>query len=234
MPNNLGFSTDVNAVRSLVEWSGTQVLDVGCGPGRLSRDLAGLGAIVRGFEPDPIQAEKNQEAEPCPGVTFSQGKAENLPVDAATLDVVILSRSLHHVPADGMDKALTEARRVLKPSGTLLILEPDIHGQFSQLIRPFHDETVVRAQALAALDRQEDHFATMEELWFTSEMTFESFPAFKAHMIGMSFNDIVAERIEQPEVAAAFEAGRVDSGYRFTNPTRIRVYRNPRPAPDES
>lgn len=227
MPVNLGISNDVDALRSLVEWSGKQVLDVGCGAGHLSIGLAGLGAIVRGFEPDPIQAEKNRQLDSTSGVTLAQAGAEDLPVDEHSVDVVVLSRSLHHVPAESMDDALTEARRVLTSDGILLILEPDIHGQFSQMIRPFHDETVVRAQALEALDRQGDKFTSMDELWFTTEFRIESFDAFKARMIGMSFNDIVAERIEQPEVAAAFEAGRTEDGFRFTNPTRIRVYKNP-------
>jgi len=93
------------------------------------------------------------------------------------------------------------------------------------MIRPFHDETVVRALALEALDRAAPMFDRVEESWFSSEARFESFEAFKARMIGMSFNDIVAERIEQPEVEAAFEAGRVDDGFRFTNPIRIRLFR---------
>ncbi|MCO4748075.1 MAG: class I SAM-dependent methyltransferase [Proteobacteria bacterium] len=225
MPVNLGITTDVEALRGLVDWNGKQVLDVGCGPGALGRDLAGLGATVRGFEPDPVQAEKNRAAEAVDGVTLAEAPAQDLPVESSSVDVVVLSRSLHHVPADAMDDALAEARRVLKDDGVLLILEPDIHGQFSQLIRPFHDETVCRAQALQALDRQAERFTTMDELWYTTEFRAESFDAFKDRMVGMSFNDIVAETIEQPEVAAAFEAGRVQDGYRFTNPMRIRVYR---------
>jgi SAM-dependent methyltransferase len=199
----------------------------------LTRGLAELGATVTGFEPDPIQAKKNADAPPSESmtlaayerVTFAEAPAQKLPVESGSVDVVMLSRSLHHVPAELMDEALKEAKRVLRFDGVLLVLEPDIHGQFSQMIRPFHDETAVRALALEALDRAASLFESVEESWFSSEARFEAFDAFKTRMIGMSFNDIVAERIEQPEVQACFEAGRVDDGYRFTNPIRIRLFR---------
>ena len=114
--------------------------------------------------------------------------------------------------------------------GALLVIEPDIYGRLCQLIKPFHDETECRALALAALDRLDGQFESVEEMWFTTEFRSESFAAFKefmSGMSGMSFNDNVAERIEQAEVVAAFEAGRIDSGYRFTNPMRLRVHRGP-------
>jgi len=225
MARNFGISSDIGVLVQLLDWKNKIVLDVGCGPGNSTRALAELGAHVTGFEPDPIQAQKNLDAPPCDGVKFVEAPAQALPVESGSADIVMLSRSLHHVPAELMDEALKEAKRALRTGGVLLVLEPDIHGQFSQMIRPFHDETVVRALALEALDRAAPMFDRVEESWFSSEARFESFEAFKARMIGMSFNDIVAERIEQPEVEAAFEAGRVDDGFRFTNPIRIRLFR---------
>ncbi len=225
MAKNFGIQKDIDVLAQLLDWKGKIVFDVGCGPGHLTRGLAELGATVTGFEPNPIQAAKNLAAPPCDGVTFVEAPAQKLPVESGSVDVVMLSRSLHHVPAELMDEALKEAKRVLKTEGVLLVLEPDIHGQFSQMIRPFHDETHVRALALEAMDRAADLFKNVDESWFSSEARFESFEAFKQRMIGMSFNDIVAERIETPEVEACFEAGRVDDGYRFTNPIRIRLFR---------
>lgn len=227
MAKNLGVAKDMEVLGPILDWTEKRVLDVGCGSGHLSRGLALLGATVHGFEPDPVQAETNRQADACNGVTLGEARAEALPVESARVDVVILSRSLHHVPPEHMDKALLEAHRALKPSGVLVVIEPDIHGQFSQLIRPFHDETVCRAQAIEALDRLDGRFRSIEELWYTTEFSFESFESFRELMIGMSFNDIVAEQIEQPEVAAAFEAGRIVEGYRFTNPMRVRVHREP-------
>lgn len=222
---HLGTLSDIDALSTLHTWDEQDVLDVGCGPGHLSRALAKLGARVQAFEPDPVQAQKNAQAAEVERLSFKAAPAQQLPVSDACADVIILSRSLHHVPVADMDAALAEMKRALRPGGTLIVLEPDIHGQFSQLIRPFHDETLVRAEALAALDRAAALFAERDECWYTTEARFESLPAFKAHMIGMSFNNIVPEHIERPEVAAAFEAGREANGYRFTNPTRVRTFR---------
>jgi len=227
MQNNLGIRDDLDVLAELSDWTGKQVLDVGCGAGRLSFGIALLGATVRGFEPDPIQAARNREAPAQDGVSLEEAGAEALPVRSDEIDVVLFSRSLHHIPADLMDRALSEARRVLKPDGVLVVIEPDIHGQFSQLIRPFHDETAVRAQALDALTRAQDEYGAVEELWFTTEFRFESFVAFRDRMSGLTFNEIAAEAIDRPVVRAAFEAGRVFDGYRFTNPMRVRVHRRP-------
>ena len=227
MTKNLGIRGDLDVLAELLQWEGKQVLDVGCGPGQLARGLASLGAEVHGFEPDPIQAEKNREAPATEKVTFHEASAEDLPVTSASVDVVLLSRSLHHVPAGRMDQALAEARRVLKADGVLVVIEPDIHGQWSQLIRPFHDETECRGQALEALERAGEQFGGVDEFWFTIEASFPSFTAFRDRMVGMSFNEIVPQRIEQPEVHAAFEAGRVEDGFRFTNPMRVRILRDP-------
>ncbi len=227
MAKNLGMMSDPEALALLMPLDGKNVLDVGCGPGGLCRALAQRGATVRGFEPDPIQAQKNREAPAEDSVSFFEAPAQALPVASASTDLVILSKSLHHVPAEDMDAALKEAHRVLRANGTLVVMEPDIHGQFSQMIRPFHDETVVRALALEAMERAAPLFASNEEVWFTSQMRFESLDQFKGFMIGLSFNEFVTERIHLPEVEAAFEAGRDGEDYRFTNPIRVRMYQHP-------
>ena len=169
MFKHLGLLSDVDAVTTLRTVNGQDVLDVGCGPGHLSRALAHRGARVRAFEPDPVQAEKNAGAPTTARLQFGQAPAQALPVADGSADVVILGRSLHHVPREHMDRALAEAKRALRADGTLIVLEPDIHGQFSQLIRPFHDETRVRAEALAALDRAAPGFRRVEECWYTTE-----------------------------------------------------------------
>ena len=111
---NLGEQSDINAVSKVVSVKGLSIVDVGCGPGALARDLCALGATVLGVEPDPIQAEKNRNAAQTTGLQFAEAGAESLPVLDASADGVFFCRSLHHVPTEHMDGALKEARRVLK------------------------------------------------------------------------------------------------------------------------
>jgi len=229
--NDLGIARDIDIFDRLADWKGLEVVDCGCGAGGLASALAKRGATVTGIEPDPIQAEKNRAADPKPGVTLVEAPAQSIPRDTDSVDAVVFSKSLHHVPFEHMDGALREAARVLKPDGFLYVLEPDIRGQFSQLVKPFHDETLVRAKALEALDRTASQvFGDMEEYWYTNVVAFPDFGTLVNRMSGSSFNDIQASQIDTPEVRSAFEAGKAKEGYEFTNLMRVRLYRGPLPA----
>lgn len=228
---DLGIARDIDIFDRLIDWRGLNVVDCGCGSGGLAAALAKRGATVTGIEPDPIQAEKNRAAEPIENVTLVEAPAQRVPCEDGSVDGVVFSKSLHHVPQEHMDDALREAARVLKEDGFLYVLEPDIRGQFSQLVRPFHDETVVRANALEALSRTADRiFEEVDEYWYTNVVKMEDFDTLVKRMSGSTFNDIEATRIDTADVRKAFEAGKTDDGYEFTNLMRVRLYRRPKKA----
>ncbi len=227
---HLGERTDIAAIAELASVAGLTVVDIGCGPGKSSRELAALGATVLAVEPDPIQAAKNREAEPAPGVTFLEARAESLPVASGAADGVFFFRSLHHVPVEAMAAALEEAVRVLKPeTGFLCVVEPGMEGTHFRLMRPFHDETRVRNAAQAALRRSAPRlFHTTELFGYVQHPRYASFEAFVARALGQTFNDIKRERIETDEVRALFEAGRTDAGdYAFEQPMLLDFCRGP-------
>lgn len=230
--NHLGVARDIDILDRLVDWQGLEVVDCGCGNGGLARALAKRGANVLGLEPDPVQAAKNRAAEPTPNVTLVEAPAQEIPRQGDSVDGVVFSKSLHHVPVAAMDDALREAARVLKPgTGFLYVLEPDIRGQYSQMMKPFHDEALVRAKALEALARTADPlFEGVEEYWYTNEIAYENFDDFLNRVAGSSFNAIDAARVDTPAVRTAFEAGKAGEGYRFTNLMRVRLYRGAPPA----
>ena len=227
---DLGELTDMAAVSDLISIEGLQVVDVGCGPGIISRELAAAGAVVLGVEPDPIQAQKNRQASATPGLTFVEARAEELPLEAGSVDGVFFFRSLHHVPIARMEDALSEAARVLKPeTGFLWILEPGMTGTHFRAMRPFHDETLVRTEAQAALGRSMSRLFRSEECYqYVQSPRYANFEAMVARVTGQTFNDIRRERVETDEVRALFEAGRTDDGdYVFDQPMLLNVYRGP-------
>lgn len=228
----LGRATDVEIIERLVELDGCDIVDVGCGNGAVSAELAARGAIVLGLEPDPIQAAKNREADPIPNVTLVEGSAESIPRETGTVDAVIFGKSLHHVPKDLMDSALREAARVLKPgTGILYSLEPDMRGEFSQLMKPFHDETQVRAWAQEALTRTADPmFEEAAQYWYEITITFPDFDSFTQRALGATYNDIDADKVTKDGVRRRFEAGKSGDGFSFDNLMRVRLYRGARNA----
>src|SRR4029079_8010509 len=67
----------------------------------------------------------------CSNITWKKGELEHVPIETGSMDVALLSQALHH--AAEPTEALSEAWRILKPGGRLLIL--DLRS---------HDETWVR------------------------------------------------------------------------------------------
>src|SRR5208337_2787018 len=186
---HLGERTDVAAIAELASVAGLTVVDVGCGAGKSSRELATLGARVIGVEPDPIQAATNREAEPAAGVTFFEARAESLPVASGSADAVFFFRSLHHVPIETMEAALAEAVRALKPGGFLCVVEPGMDGTHFPVMRPFHDETRVRDAAQAALERGARRmFREFELFRYVQYPRYANFEALVARVMGQTFN----------------------------------------------
>jgi ubiquinone/menaquinone biosynthesis C-methylase UbiE len=142
-----------DVIKDLLNISEKEILDVGCGDGGLTRLLTRLGGNVVGIECNSRQFDKANAVERVGTEQYREGKGEALPVPDSSIDVVIYLNSLHHVPVDMQDSALSEAARVLKSDGLLYICEPVAEGPHFEMLKPFDDETYVRAKALEAIRR---------------------------------------------------------------------------------
>ena len=99
---------------------GAAVLDVGFGTGLLARQalaLIGPGGRLVGVDPSAGMLAQSD----LPGVELLDGTAEALPVADASFDFVTMGYALRHIGDVGA--AFAEFNRVLKPGGTVLILE---------------------------------------------------------------------------------------------------------------
>ena len=95
------------------------IVDLGSGPGELARMLAARlpGARVVGVEP----AEVMRAMASARGGSFVDGRAEAIPLDDASLDLVVSTLSAHHW--SDLSAALRELDRVLRPGGEAWIYD---------------------------------------------------------------------------------------------------------------
>ncbi len=93
-----------------------RALEVGCGEGRVCRDLRGRGYDVVGLDAAPTLVDAARASDDRG--EYVVGSAEELPFPGAVFDLVVAYNSLMDV-AD-MPGAIAEAARVLRPGGALV------------------------------------------------------------------------------------------------------------------
>lgn len=210
-----------------LELEGKRVIDVGCGDGHLSRLLAKNGAQVLGVECSPRQLAKARAAEPMSGVEIVDGVGQNLPADDESADIVVFFNSLHHVPADFMQAALAEARRVLKPGGLVYVSEPIADGLFFQTCKPVDDETQVRALAQEAVQGAPG-LDGIDEITYLHTISMRDYDAFRDRIISANSEREAKFAAIDGAMRALFAAnGRANAegGMDFDQPMRVNVLR---------
>jgi ubiquinone/menaquinone biosynthesis C-methylase UbiE len=227
-------TTVCNEVRLMLDtlpFAGARVLELGCGRAEKTRTLAESGRpqSILALEVDAIQHARNLEIADLPTVRFRQGGAEAIPADDASMDIVIMFKSLHHVPVEHMDRALAEIARVLRPGGLAWISEPVFAGELNEIMRLFHDEQRVREAAFAAVGRAVDRgvLALERQLFFGTRSQFADFAAFDARMIRVTHSDHRLSPELYRQVEERFSAHLTPEGASFINPQRVDLLRKP-------
>ena len=98
---------------------GGPVLDVGCGPGRISHNLAALGVDVSGLDLSPGMVAVARES--YPGLRFEVGSMLALGLPDGALAGVVAWWSIIHISPELLPTVLAELARVLAPGGWLLV-----------------------------------------------------------------------------------------------------------------
>lgn len=224
----------VNEVKLMLEqlpFDGAQVLELGCGKAEKTRLLAETGRIggILALEVDTIQHERNLQIADLPQVQFRHAGAEAIPADDNSIDIVLMFKSLHHVPMELMDQALSEIARVLKPGGLAWISEPVYAGELNEVFKLFHDEKLVREAAFAAVCKavNDGRLLLEKELFFNTRSFFENFEQFDQRMIRVTHSNHQLSPELFQQVREKFNSFLTPEGATFLNPQRVDLLRKP-------
>ncbi len=127
---------------------GADIVDIGSGTGALCRALNAKGANVTGIEPsaEAVAIARDEGS----GPRYLEGTTEELNLPARSFDLVIFCTSLHHI--SDMNGTLQESRRMLKPQGRVIIVEPEADDPLYPVVCWIDDERAVYLEAQQAID----------------------------------------------------------------------------------
>ncbi|MGA2435814.1 MAG: class I SAM-dependent methyltransferase, partial [Bryobacteraceae bacterium] len=110
-------------IRAYESTSSSRILELGCGPGLLACDLAGLGYAGVGVDAAPTMIEISQANYAASKLdvpwSFQLADVEALPFPNDSFTAVTAAGVIEYMPGD--ERMLSEVRRVLKPRGILIL-----------------------------------------------------------------------------------------------------------------
>jgi len=149
--------------------SGHKVLDIGCGTGRFTVPMAELGAKVSGLDMSGAMLDVARGKLEAAGVSadLREGDMASMPFPDDSFDVVVSMLALMHIPLGDRAKVFSEASRVLKPGGKLLISVKN--SVIERLFRAdrFAAVDVTDVDAKKLVFTQTDDGEDMEASWYS-------------------------------------------------------------------
>lgn len=152
--NDAGILNRIREAAQLTRQS--RVLDVACGPGIVVEALAKSAGEVVGCDITPEMLAKTEQRCAAAGLTnvhCTPGRAEALPFEDASFEVVVSRSALHHFPDVAV--ALREMARVVRTGGRVVILdvisseneaENALHNALETLRDPSHVRMLPRSE----------------------------------------------------------------------------------------
>lgn len=226
-PDGQALREELSVMTEKISFSGAKVLELGCGAAVRTQQIAEQTdvASIIAAEVDLTAHEKNL-AKRIEKIEFHSFAAQEIPLETGSIDVVIMLKSLHHVPRQLMIQSLEEIHRVLRRGGLAYLSEPVFQGELNEVIRLFHDEEAVRKFAFDAIAKSIDLglFRLVEEYFYLNPVFMSDFDQFRKAIMDATYQDHEADEDLVGRVRARFESYKSDdreAPYYFETPNRV-------------
>ncbi|MET0050606.1 MAG: class I SAM-dependent methyltransferase [Candidatus Thiodiazotropha sp.] len=220
---------EIDVMTRVLAFDRARVLELGCGSAWMTRLLAQRYPDSRfvATEVDRIQHAKNLSGEVPENLEFRLEGAQSISEADASVDIVFMLKSLHHVPQDLMGPAMEEIVRVLRPGGVAYFSEPVYQGEFNALMSLIHDEKQVRERAFEAIRS----LAARPEMSWDAQVflnvpgTYASWEQFEDRFLKVTHTRLEIDDARYNRIREAFLAHLAEDGAHFLKPHRIDVVR---------
>lgn len=130
------FGKEYNRLIDRAVAKGPRILELGCGEGRLSLELAARGMQVTGIDLSEERIKRAStragSAHPVSTPTFLTGDLNTIELQANSYDCVVAHDSLHHILH--LARLFDEVEKSLKPGGSFLIMDYVGMGRVRKLL----------------------------------------------------------------------------------------------------
>ncbi len=176
-------------MREVLDWSGRDVLDVGCGTGYHLPWFARTARSVVGVEPHPdLVALASRRARGSAGVRVLQGTAQQLPLADGSVDVAHARWAYFFGP--GCEPGLGELARVVRRAGAAYVIDNDqTRSTFGRWFRRGYPHLPGSAEVERFWSRHGWTRTPVQTCWrFTSRADLES-------VVGIELPTVVAQQV---------------------------------------
>jgi len=224
-PESQDQTNEFKVLTRMLDFGGAKVLEIGCGAAEKTRLIAEKTEVesIIAAEVDEKQHRKNLQIADLEKVTFKSFGAENIDAENQSFDIVLMFKSLHHVPLDQLDSVFQEIYRVLRPGGVAYFSEPVFAGVFNNIMQVYHDEELVRKAAFEAIQRgvKSGLFQLEEEYFFENHLQMDSWAQYKKRMLDVTHTEHRLSADQYTEVKRRFLASETSEGYVYNIPNRV-------------
>lgn len=176
----------IAAILSQCDLGGKNVLEIGCGKGRITRDLASHARHVVATDPDIDALQTARATVAACNVDFMAAPSGIPDLPDGSFDVVIYTLSLHHVPPAEMSDSLNRAAALLRKHGVIVVVEPGENGSFTLAKEHYGagsgDERPAKEAAIRTM-RALNGWIVEETILFNTQFQFDNDEDFFDHML---------------------------------------------------